>query len=669
MLTKFINSIGTRLIAGYLIITALALGIGLVGYNQIGRINTILEQEVTERVEARYLSTTIRTQSAQIAELLQGYGTELSPDELARLDILVEDSLITLGEFYDQADRSIRSHYTATGESQSILGGDELEIWNTLALTYQGFLDRALTVKKIYHSEGEGAPGLRTHLALAQFEANWSRLWEGLIKLENQETSLLYIAQEMAQDTARRALAFMLSLGLGALVGGIILGVGISLSITRPLGHLVQAAERITAGDLSKPVSVSTRTEVGALARVFNAMARQLQALIGGLEERVAERTAELEEANQRNEQRAKQFEAITLVSTATSSIRSLKELLPRITELISQQFGYYHAGIFLNDLNNENAVLSAANSEGGQRMLKRGHQLKIGEQGIVGYAISTAEARIALDVGEDAVYFDNPDLPDTRSEMALPLKVGDTIVGALDVQSTQESAFSEEDINVLSVLADQVSLAIDNARLFGQSRRSLAELETMNRQFLRQAWGRLPKEQNLAGFRYNVHGASPIEAKTQFNNTGSGEEETKEGNNSGVSVPIVIRGETIGTLSVHIPADNNINADQMDLVNAVAERVALSAENARLFEETTRRAERERLVSDITVKIRSTNDPEVMIQTALDELKDALGATNVQLLPHALKTPQESLEPTTTPPPSDEKPSRSRRKKKGEEK
>jgi GAF domain-containing protein len=286
--------------------------------------------------------------------------------------------------------------------------------------------------------------------------------------------------------------------------------------------------------------------------------------------------------------------------------------------------------------------------------MLERGHQLRVGKQGIVGYAISTSEPRIALDVGDDAVYFGNPELPDTHSEMALPLKIEDKVVGALDVQSTEVSAFGEEDISVLSLLADQVSLAIENARLFDQARKSLAESEAIYRQYLRQAWNRLPKDQNLAGFRYNARGAYPIEAIGQ-SESAIGSDREKDGSlSTQISVPIAIRGETIGILAVQIPKDKNINDDQVDLVNAVAERVALSVENARLFEETTRRAERERLVSDITVKIRSTNDPDTMIETALDELKQALGATKVQLVPHTLeKTESELLRAEPIPRPN----------------
>ena len=110
-----------------------------------------------------------------------------------------------------------------------------------------------------------------------------------------------------------------------------------------------------------------------------------------------------------------------------------------------------------------------------------------------------------------------------------------------------------------------------------------------------------------------------------------------KQERSSQVTVPIELRGEIIGTLIVQTPSEDILNQDQVDLIKAVAERVALSAENARLFEETTHRAERERLVSDITGKIRSVQDPQTMIQTAMEELRNALGASRVEVIPHAV--------------------------------
>ena len=387
--------------------------------------------------------------------------------------------------------------------------------------------------------------------------------------------------------------------------------------------------------------------ESRSASQSLNASNQELLALKAELEKRVAQRTEEL--ANQSEElamvnikiqRRASQFEALAQVTQSITSIRDLQELLPHISTVISEKFGFYHVGVFLIDEINEYAVLSATNSEGGRQMLERKHRLRVGEQGIVGKVTSTGEPRVAMDVGADAVFFNNPELPDTHSEMALPLKSGGHIIGALDVQSTETAAFTEDDIQMLSLLASQVSLAIENARLFDETRNALAKAETVSRQFTREAWGRLHIEQNLLGYRYNLAGASPLEKPVELTESGNGQDNGTQMEASQVVVPIELRGETIGKLVVQSPS-GGLSQDQIDIIKAVAERVALSAENARLFEETTRRAERERLVSDITGKIRSVNDPQSMIQTAMDELRKVLGASRVEVVPQNIKGPE----------------------------
>jgi GAF domain-containing protein len=372
---------------------------------------------------------------------------------------------------------------------------------------------------------------------------------------------------------------------------------------------------------------------------------QQLTELRDELEIRVEDRTRELanrnqelDQANSQIQRRAQQFEALTQVTQAITSIRDLQELLPHITTVISDRFGFYHVGIFLLDDANEFAVLSAANSEGGKKMLERRHRLRVGEQGIVGNVTLTGNPRIAMDVGTDAVFFDNPELPDTHSEMALPLKSGNLIVGALDVQSTEIGAFTEEDIQMLGLLADQVSLAIENARLFDETRRALSEAESISHQLTREAWARMPVENKLLGYRYSIAGSSPLNKPLDLAELNTSKGKSNQEETSQVVVPIALRGETIGTLVVQSPSTAALNQDQINLIKAVAERVALSAENARLFEETTRRAERERLVSDITGKIRSVNDPQSMIQTAMDELRKALGASKVEVIPQEVR-------------------------------
>lgn len=357
--------------------------------------------------------------------------------------------------------------------------------------------------------------------------------------------------------------------------------------------------------------------------------------------EELAERTQELEMANIKIQRRAKQFEAVTQVAQAITSIRDLQELLPRIATVISEKFGFYHVGVFLLDELSEYAVMTATNSEGGKLMLARNHRLRVGEQGIVGNVTSTGKPRIAMDVGEDAVYFNNPELPETHSEMALPLMSGNRIIGALDVQSTQRGAFVDEDVQTLSLLSNQASLAIENARLFDETRRALAESEAISRQTIRDAWKKLPTEQKLHGFRYTLTGASPLKTPLDLSNSEKGNNTGSQMDANQLVVPIELRGETIGSLIVQSPAPVEMNQDQIDLIRAVAERVAISAENARLFDETTRRAERERRVSEITGKIRSVNDPQLMIQIAIEELRSALGATHVEIIPQTIQGAQ----------------------------
>jgi GAF domain-containing protein len=369
----------------------------------------------------------------------------------------------------------------------------------------------------------------------------------------------------------------------------------------------------------------------------------ELKALQTTLEERVTERTNELiqrgtdlESANLQIQRRAAQLEALAQVMKVITSVRDLGELLPRIASVISDKFGFYHVGVFLLDEVDEYAVLSAANSEGGQKMLARRHRLRVGAEGIVGFVTANGEPRVAMDVGRDPVFFNNPDLPDTHSELALPLRMQNRIVGALDVQSTETAAFTDEDVQMLSLLADQVSLAIETARLFDETRVALAEAEAVSRQFTREAWSRVPVEHNLIGYRYSVAGAAPL---TEPVDLATADKARSRSSDAGqVAVPIQLRGETIGTLVIQSPSGEQLNQDQIDLIKAVAERLALSAENARLFEETTRRAERERLVSDITSRIRSNTDPQAMVQTAIDELRKALGATRVEVIPQAVR-------------------------------
>ncbi len=180
-------------------------------------------------------------------------------------------------------------------------------------------------------------------------------------------------------------------------------------------------------------------------------------------------------------ERRITQLQVASDIAREAATFRGMDALLNRAVNLVRDRFGFYHAGIFMVDERCQYAVLKAATGEAGQKMLEQGHQLKIGEVGIVGFVTGSGEPRIAHDVGADAVYFRNPNLPATRSEMALPLRIGEKTIGALDVQSQEPAAFDQEDVAILQTMADQLAVAIENARLFEATQRQLDELSILH--------------------------------------------------------------------------------------------------------------------------------------------------------------------------------------------
>lgn len=426
------------------------------------------------------------------------------------------------------------------------------------------------------------------------------------------------------------------------LVLAVLFGYVASQRIAAPIVKLTNITSQIAQGNLNVRADIQTQDEIGALSETFNQMTNQLQGTLKGLEQRVTERTADLNAARVQSEQRARELQTISEISRIISSEQRLDILLPLITRLVSERFNFYHVGIFLIDSTRQYATLQASNSEGGQRMLHRGHRLELG-RGIVGNVAQTGTPRVSLDVGTDAVFFDNPDLPATRSEMALPLNTRGETIGALDVQSTRPSEFTEDNLNTLGILADQIAIAIENARLFAKTQQTLDELQTVYNQYLQKEWQAFRSKSRNVGYRYSGTSGNPLKTPIKSDEIQKamrqGEIIVSKQNGSQTEptmvVPIKLRGETIGVLNIKAPVkDRKWSRDEINMIESVSERLGLALENARLFEETNRRAERERLVSEITGKIRSVNDPQVMIQTALEELRNVLGASRVQIIP-----------------------------------
>jgi GAF domain-containing protein/HAMP domain-containing protein len=404
----------------------------------------------------------------------------------------------------------------------------------------------------------------------------------------------------------------------------------ISSSITRPMETLRSEALAIAQGDLTRRVPIQSRDEIGVTGQAFNRMADEVEQLLEGLEQRVADRTRGLQAAAE--------------VSRAITSVLDPNELLRQVVDLARERFDLYYVGLFLLDEERRFAVLRAGTGEAGQKMLAQGHRLEVGGKSMIGQCVARAEARIALDVGEEPVRFDNPLLPETRSELALPLRSRGRVIGAMTVQSAKEAAFDETGIAVFQTMADQVAVAIDNAWLFTNAQAALAEMEAIHRRYLGQAWAEYALTRAISGYEQTDAGIMPLDDKVlpEVQQTvtgqrpivwrGNGDEDmTQESSPSALVVPILLRGQPIGALGFkEARGKRRWSAEDVALAGAIAEQLALAADNLRLLDETQRRAARERLTSKVTARMRETLDLEAVLKTAAGEMRQTLGLDKI---------------------------------------
>jgi GAF domain-containing protein/HAMP domain-containing protein len=401
-------------------------------------------------------------------------------------------------------------------------------------------------------------------------------------------------------------LAFSLTLLLGLAASFVI-----ARSITRRLGSLADAASSVQQGSLTLSSTVTGQDEIAKLSKAFNAMTTQLRDLIGTLEQRVAERTRVAE-------QRATQIAAGAQIARVATSVLDPEQLVTQVVTLIQERFGFYYVGLFTVDESGRYAVLRQGTGEAGWVLRESKHRLEVGGNSMVGWVCDKRQARIALDAGQDAVRFANPLLPDTRSEIALPLQVGDRVLGALDVQSTQTAAFDENDIAVLQGMADQIATAMENARLFQQSQKALQERDSLSGLLVRQGWqDYLTQMQSARSAEFGETGTQPAGPDSKFT----------------LRIPLELRGQTLGTLVMERSGDGQPwQTDEAETIRAVAQQATLALDSARLFEEAQMTAARERLLNEITARIRSTTTLDGVLNSAVREISALTGASFAEI-------------------------------------
>jgi GAF domain-containing protein len=357
-------------------------------------------------------------------------------------------------------------------------------------------------------------------------------------------------------------------------------------------------------------------------------LSAELEAQRALLERRVAERTEALA-------RRAVQLEAAAEVTRRATAIQEVDQLLTETVDLISNHFGFYHVAIFMLDETADYALLRAASSERGQKMLLRGHRLRLDAENIVTAVTTSGQSRIslALDSESDDRILRNLDLPETRSQMVLPLRARGEIIGALDIQSREPDAFNKDDVDVVQTLADQVALAISNARLFGQVQESLEAERRAYGEISRGAWAELLRGRTDWGYRYAHKAIAPAEGDwrpemLQAADSGKSVRGNKTEEPT-LAIPLKVRDQVVGVLDFHKgDGDNPWTEAEVSLLETLADQISEALEAARLFEDVQRRAAREQLTGEITDKMRRAAGVDRIVETALEELNNALGTS-----------------------------------------
>ena len=366
----------------------------------------------------------------------------------------------------------------------------------------------------------------------------------------------------------------------------------ITKAVSDPIYELIKTFNKIEQGDLTQRAPVSATDELGIVTVQFNRMVSRLESLQTTLEQQVAERTRQLAATNE--------------VGRVAATSLDPEQLLTRIIPLFHEQFGYYFAAIYLLDPSGKWAELKEATGEAGKVLKQNHHRLDVAGKSMVGTAIRERTARIAQVASEEKQRMENPLLPYTRSEVALPLMVGERVLGALNVQSTKEADFGPQVIDTMQSMAGQVAITLENARLYQEAQQIIREMRTVQQQYLLEGWSGFSDENKNLEYRIGD----------------DVDEDSKK-----LEVPISLRDQILG--QIMLEGKDDWTPDQQSLVDAIATQAAIALENARLVSESRQVAVRERMVAEISSKIWTSATIDSVLQTAVKELGRRLDASS----------------------------------------
>ncbi len=366
-------------------------------------------------------------------------------------------------------------------------------------------------------------------------------------------------------------------------------------------------------------LSIKQKDELNSLSNILNEDYEFQLKINHEYEQRIEDLTFRLN-------RRATQLSAFTeIVSNATPSLEDINSMLTKYAQVISEQFNFYHVGIFLLDKNKEYAVLQSSNSPGGKRMLARGHRLEVGRVGCVGYAASTGRPRIAQDIGSDILYYANPDMPETMSEISIPMIENNSIIGVLDIQSKQKNAFLQDDIEILTSLASQIIFSIRNYETMSNAEKTLSELSELYGEKIKDAWNKHIEKQSVQ-YVYKQTGVADTAELIL--------EDSLFDDPKRIQKNIKLRNQSIGKIQLK-KDDSGWTDDEIQLIEDIIEQSAQALETARLAEQTRSRSSQIELLQNVTSTCASSLDEMSILDQVSDEILNELKLAHISFLLH----------------------------------
>lgn len=404
-------------------------------------------------------------------------------------------------------------------------------------------------------------------------------------------------------------IANLIGIGTYITIGYLILNGSMDITIPIGLDYTTNPGSWLTAGITLAFVSLLLSIATGLLIRSLETGRKHLQLSFEETQkitEQLQQEQEQLQSRSEDLERRLVQIRTAAEISRSLGTILDPTELLNTVADLIQTRFTLYYVGVFLNDDFNRYAVLRAGTGEAGQVMLTENHRLSIGGSSMVGWATSHNQPRISMDVEQESVRFKNPHLPQTRSELAIPIAIGNQVLGAISVQSVDANAFDKDDITIIQSIGDSLAIALENARLFQQFEDSLAEIQQLNRQYMTESWRQIwlnterDDEEMVA-----ESGIAPERGQ-----------DTQE-----ISVPLTLRGDqVIGNISL-ATAQQDLSPEDKNFIQAVSDQAALALESARLLDEANKRVEQELAIQELTTQFSRSLDFEALLQSVVQEL------------------------------------------------